>query len=364
MDSRLPFSHSYAEARRKFVAAAGARGLVVESHVLPGFRGIDGETLALDVVLADLAAADGVLVLTSATHGIEGYCGSGAQIGLMGDDVVMAAAQEARVAVLFVHAVNPHGFSYGRRVNEDNIDLNRNFRDFTAPIPVNAAYAQIHPLLIPDRWPPSPENEAAIAAYVAAHGAQAYQAALTGGQYAFSDGLFFGGTRAAWSNRIVRMVLQRHASGRRRVAWIDFHTALGPRGHGEKIYAGRDHPADLARARSWWGAEVTSFYDGSSTSAPIGGFVTSAGYDECPNAEFAAIALEYGTLALREVLEALRADHWLHNHPEAPAALRESIGQQMRDAFYVDADDWKEQVVVQARAAALSAIARLAGPPA
>jgi hypothetical protein len=121
---------------------------------------------------------------------------------------------------------------------------------------------------------------------------------------------------------------------------------------------------DLARARSWWGAEVTSFYDGSSTSALIAGFVTSAAYDECPGAEFTAIALEYGTIPLLQVLQALRADHWLHLHPDAPAALRATIRQQMRDAFYVDADDWKAQVYAQARDAVRTAVARLSTHPA
>ena len=362
MNPLSQFSQSYAEARRKFIAAAGARHLAVETHVLPERHGTSGEALAMDVALLGPPDADAVLVLTSATHGIEGYCGSGAQIGLMHDEGFVGAVQEARVAVLLVHAVNPHGFSYGRRVNEDNVDLNRNFRDFTVPAPANAAYAEVHPLLIPETWPPAPENEAAIGAYIAAHGERAYQAALTGGQHEFPDGLFFCGTHAAWSNRTVRSVLRRHASSRRRVAWIDFHTALGPRGHGEKIYNGHDRPADLARARSWWGADVTSFYDGSSTSAPIAGFVTSAGYDECPGAEFTAIALEYGTVPLLQVLQALRADHWLHNHPEAPAARRAPIRQQMRDAFHIDADDWKEQVYAQARDAALAAIKRLARP--
>ncbi len=37
----------------------------------------------------------------------------------------------------------------------------------------------------------------------------------------------------------------RSASG-----WIDFHTGLGPRGHGEKIYAGRDDAADIARTKA------------------------------------------------------------------------------------------------------------------
>jgi hypothetical protein len=359
MDPVPHFAATYAEARNRFVEAARERHLDVETHVLPNRRGADGETLAMDVALLGPPDAANVLVLTSATHGIEGHCGSGAQVGLLHDEDFLRAVNEARVAVLFVHAVNPHGFSFGRRVNEDNVDLNRNFRDFTVPAPVNAAYAEVHAWLIPATWPPPAENEAAIGAYIAAHGERAFQAALTGGQYAFPDGLFYGGRQAAWSNRSLRAVLRRHAAGCRRIGWIDFHTALGPRGHGEKIYAGRDRAADLARARSWWGAEVTSFYDGSSTSAKIGGLVTNAGYEECPNAEFTAIGLEYGTVPLRQVFAALRADHWLHRHPDAPVALRRDIRQQMREAFYIDATDWKEQVYGQARTAALQALAHL-----
>ncbi len=36
-----------------------------------------------------------------------------------------------------LHALNPYGFSHLRRANEDNADLNRNFVDFAAPLPVN-----------------------------------------------------------------------------------------------------------------------------------------------------------------------------------------------------------------------------------
>ena len=42
------FSQTYAEARAKFLAAAKARGLAVESHVHPSARGVDGEELAVD----------------------------------------------------------------------------------------------------------------------------------------------------------------------------------------------------------------------------------------------------------------------------------------------------------------------------
>ena len=117
------------------------------------------------------------------------------------DEEFLRAVRAGRVAVLLVHAVNPHGFSYGRRVNEDNVDLNRNFRDFALPAPANAGYADVHPMLLPATWPPPKENEAAIGAYIARDGERAFQAALTGGQYTFPDGLFFGGAGATWSNR-------------------------------------------------------------------------------------------------------------------------------------------------------------------
>ena len=73
-----------------------------------------------------------------------------------------------------------------------------------------------------------------------------------------------------------------------------------------------------------------------------------------------AMALEYGTYPLEQTLQALRAGHWLHNHPEAPAKQREEIKRALRDTFYVDADDWKAMVYEQARDACLQAIAQLA----
>ena len=38
-----------------------------------------------------------------------------------------------RSARYFIHALNPFGFAWLRRVNEDNVDLNRNFQDFLSP---------------------------------------------------------------------------------------------------------------------------------------------------------------------------------------------------------------------------------------
>ena len=357
------FSPRYAEARQKFLAGCAAAGLAVESHAHP-LPGRDGEALAMDVALDGDADAERLLIVTSACHGVEGHCGSGVQVFALHDDEWRTKAKAQGVAVLYVHALNPHGFAHGRRVTQENVDLNRNFLDFSRPLPVNEAYAELHALLLPQEWPPTPENQVAMSAWIERHGATAYQAAVTRGQYEFDDGVFFGGKAPTWSNTTFRQVLRQHAASTRRLAWIDLHTGLGPNGLGERIFACRDDKAAYARANAWWGtpaAPVTSIYDGSSSSAFLTGLMWSAIYEECPDAEYTAIALEYGTEPIMEVTGALRADHWLHKHPEAPAELAASIRARMLAAFYTDTDAWRGQVISQARQAMFQAVDGLSG---
>jgi len=161
----------------------------------------------------------------------------------------------------------------------------------------------------------------------------------------------------------VRKVLREHVASRARFAWIDLHSGLGPMARGEKIYAGRDDSTGLERARACWGTDVTSFHDGSSVSAALSGAMYVAAYEECPGTEYTGIALEFGTLPLTEVFGALRADHWLHNHPEAPAQHRAAVNTAMRRAFYDETPQWQAAVVAQARDAAHSALAHLSDAP-
>ncbi len=352
------FSQSYAEARSKFLAAAAAAGLTVQSHTHP-MLGRDGETLAMDVARVGAADANALLLITSACHGVEGHCGSGVQNALLADAAWRAAAQAAGVAVLYVHALNPHGFSFGRRVTNEGVDLNRNFHDFAQPLPVNEGYEQIAQWLVPEHWPPGTEVEAGLAAYAAQHGERGLQAAISAGQYRHDRGLFYGGNGPTWSHLTLRRVLRQHARVCGRLAWIDLHTGLGPNGHGELIWAGADDAAAVARARRWWGPEVTSIYDGSSSSALLSGLMWNVLLEECAQAEYTGIALEYGTEPVAEVIGALRGDHWLYAHPESGAAQAAAIKKRMRDAFYTDSDAWKERIVEQGFSAARAALAGL-----
>ncbi len=358
MDAASHFSRSYAQARGRFLAAAEAAGLDVESHAHP-LLGRDGEALAMDVALQGARDAKALLIVSSGCHGVEGFCGSGVQHALLADADWHRRVGERGVAVLYLHALNPHGFSWWRRTTQENVDLNRNFHDFSQPLPANPDYDEIAALLVPHDWPPAADVEAALQRHVAARGLRAFQQAVTSGQHEHPEGIFYGGRNPTWSQVTLRHVLQEHGRRCERLGWIDLHTGLGPSGVGERIFAGRDDAAALARARGWWGAGITSIYDGSSTSAPLTGLMWTAVYDECPQAEYTGIALEYGTVPVMEVLDALRADQWLENHPEAGAAQREAIKQQVLAAFYTDTDAWKRAVLEQAFDAARQAVAGL-----
>ena len=360
MDAADFFARSYAEARGKFLAAAEATGLDVQSHRHP-LIGRDGEMLAMDVARCGDADAPALLVVSSGCHGVEGFCGSGVQNALLADAGFRAAAADAGVAVLHLHALNPWGFSWLRRTTHENVDLNRNWHDFSRPLPPNPGYDEIAHWLVPATWPPPPEAEAGLRTYAARQGERGLQTAVSAGQHAHPEGLFYGGRNPTWSQQTLRHVLRDHATRCRRLAWIDLHTGLGPSGHGERILACRDDAAALRRARTWWGPQVTSIYDGSSTSARLSGMMFAAAYEEAPQAEYTGIALEYGTLALDEVTDALRADQWLENHPEAPAAQHAAIKRRMLEAFYTDTDEWKRRIVEQGFEAARQAVAGLAG---
>ena len=78
-DIQSGFSKSYAQARQKFLSAAQAAGLTVDSNIHP-VKGRDGEELAMDVVFDGAPDAQRLLVISSACHGVEGYCGSGVQV--------------------------------------------------------------------------------------------------------------------------------------------------------------------------------------------------------------------------------------------------------------------------------------------
>ncbi|HLZ83278.1 MAG TPA: M14 family metallopeptidase [Caulobacteraceae bacterium] len=358
MNSADSFSATYAEARARFRAAAAAAGAGLEAVSHPE-RGRQGEDLATDVAWIGPRDAGRVLVTISGTHGAEGFCGSGAQLDWLARGE--AARLPTGVAALMIHAINPYGFSWLRRVTHENVDLNRNWVDFDAPLPANPGYDAIAEAAVPAEWTPEAQarSESALGAYVGAHGPGAFQQAISGGQFRHPGGLFYGGAAPSWSRRTQSAIFAEYLNQAARVGIIDYHTGLGPWGYGERIVTDAMDSPGFARARAWWGAAITSPSGGTSTSARITGDGLEAAPRLVPHAEVTGMAMEIGTRSLAEVLLALRADAWLHAHADPLSPEAEPIKAKVREAFYGDADDWKGMVAGQSLVAVRQAIAGL-----
>src|SRR5260221_10870458 len=99
MNSADSFSADYAQARSRFVEAAASAGGALERLTNPN-RGPDGGDLSTDVAWFGPKDAERVLVMVSATHGVEGFCGSGAQVDWLRRGE--AATLPAGIAVLLI----------------------------------------------------------------------------------------------------------------------------------------------------------------------------------------------------------------------------------------------------------------------
>jgi len=255
-------------------------------------------------------------------------------------------ALPADAGAMLIHALNPFGFAWLRRVNEANVDLNRNFQNFSESLPSSAGYESFHEYLVPQEWEGDQRAvaDAALQKCIMTNGLKTFQAELTKGQYTRPNGLFYGGREPSWSNRVLREILaDKVPETVKRLAVLDFHTGLGNPGFGEPIYVGPTSEG-YEIAKKWYGEEVKSTMQGTSVSAAITGSVADAFPRSSPARETVYLALEFGTVSSMEVLSALRADHWLHAVPNRDSPLRDKIMCQTRDAFYLDFSWWKAAV--------------------
>jgi hypothetical protein len=337
------FPESFAQGRARFREAAQSAGARISSHANPA-TGPSGEALSTETAWLGPSDAGRLLLGMAGTHGAEGFCGSGIQTGWLETGVFTRLP--ADTAVLLVHAINPYGFAWVRRVNEDNIDLNRNFIDHAHPAPDSPRYRALRDAICPRDW--STESEAGVrrqfTVYAAEHGTMALQEAIMRGQYFDAQGVCYGGTGDSWSNRTLRAILEPHAGHVRNFAFIDLHTGLGPYGYGEIISNHLAGDSDNERVQLWYGTEATSANDGSSTSTLISGDIHIGVQQSLPRAEGTGITLEYGTVPSGEMMNAIRADNWLHVHGNLDSAQGREIKAEIRAAFYPEKDDWKDMV--------------------
>lgn len=353
------FAADYGDARNKFLTACSLKNAELRRFELSEKR-LHGQILTTDVALLGAHDAPQILVVISATHGVEGFAGAAAQT----DFLRYATPVENNTAVLLIHALNPFGFANLRRANEDNIDLNRNFIDFDA-VPVNAAYRQLADALLP-----ASRDDATLARcrqriddYRTVQGQQKFEQAVSGGQYEFPDGLFFGGAAPSWSRQTIETIIAEYnIPCFDRVAVIDIHSGLGPYGYGEII---SDHiPGSVSArlAKQWYGDSVTEPLSGTSTSVPKQGLLDYAWHRAFED-KGCYVTLEFGTYPVADMFATLQEENYYwqqFQRGEISERQMRLVGSRLQHFFYPGKRDWQEMVLFRSRQVIAQALAGLA----
>jgi hypothetical protein len=222
------YSADYFSARDRFLAASTRLGL--EHHALqihaPSPR--QDEPLTIDVTVLGVERPKSAIVVSSGVHGVEGLFGSAVQSAFL-EQVALGWQPPLGTAMVFLHAINPFGFAWRRRFNEDNVDLNRNFllaeEKYSGSPPLSGAFRSV-------MKPSRPKTRfgfwtARMALLALRHGIQSFWETLPVGQYDYPDWLYYGGGRPTQSSQALRCFLPTLLEDAEEVVHLDFHTGLG-----------------------------------------------------------------------------------------------------------------------------------------
>lgn len=344
------FQPTYADCREQFLTHARAHGATLTSYPIPA-SGPHGEALTVDTAHIGAEQAAQVLIILSGTHGVEGFAGSACQQQCLAEDFAPASLP-ADAAVVFVHAVNPFGFAWSRRANENNVDINRNFRDPGTPPPPRPEYVALNHIINPTAC--SDEADAAFmeaALAVAEEKGMAHlQAVLSNGQYECPEGVYYGGREMEESIQVLRRICRAHAAGAERALLVDFHTGLGQSGEYTILTEHeRETPAYAFVEQTFAAGRVESTVGGDSISAELCGELGRGLVAEFTDVELISSACEFGTIAPAQVFQALRHENWLFHHGDRESAQGQAILRAIREAFCPDTDEWRTKILAGGR---------------
>jgi hypothetical protein len=354
MSQFFPAQPGYRQLRERFLKAATAVGATLSEYAHP-LPGPFGEALFTDVAWLGPADARRVLVALSGTHGVEGYYGSDCQSRWL--ESLKGRALPEGVAVLMIHLINPWGTAWMRRVNEDNLDQNRNYLNFDKALPDNSAYDHVHPIYACEqlRGPLRDRADALFAAAIAQKGWSGLMSVVEAGQYRFADGLFYGGSGPSWSNRTLRGIVEQHLRDVDVATCFDLHTGAGDYGHPMLMSIVESAYPALEDAKALFGPWLFTLITGAHQISETGVAATSTGYtsqmllDALPGVHLMPFVIECGTYPGEIVHGHLRDDHWLHLHGDPLDETGRRIKQGLLEQFYPTDPDWQEVVWVRTR---------------
>ncbi|MGE6697301.1 DUF2817 domain-containing protein [Hyphomonas sp. NPDC076900] len=358
------FPDSYAEGRSRFLRACRLADAEIQSHTHPSLYGPAGEALAIDSAWVGRPDARNILFVSCGTHGLEAAAGAATIVQWL--ETQGPASLSRSTAILFVHAVNPYGWAYARRGNEDGIDLNRNFIDHSASLPHNAAYSELHSLIMK-----TSAAQLSLAEFsedfqeFCANRSNSYALnGITSGQYQHQNGLSFGGLAPSWSRQILERIVRTYLVSTQKILHIDWHTGIGP--FSQPFFILDDTPSSEAYrlASSWWPSHTIHCDDVvAGTSIKYHGLLSEGLKTELARhspAHMISLTVEWGTYEVDRMLEALVIDNWLaHRSSGSGPEFVHDAQERLKQLFCPSDTVWRQSVLLKSQDIYRDALAAL-----
>jgi len=338
------FSPDFVTARSRFrEAVAGQHGRL--DILKPGSRGPGGEDLTIDIGWFGALSPNRVLVHSSGLHGVEGFAGSAIQLQWLMEGI---PALPGDAAIVIVHVLNPYGCAWIRRVNENNVDLNRNFR---APgdegADLGRDYLTLDAFLNPQSVPCRDLFYARAAWLVLRYGMSNLRQAVAGGQCIKSKGLFYGGTKLEPGPELYQGYLKEKLARASWIVAIDVHTGLGRYGEDTLLVdAAKERARVNLTMRKTFG-ERTQLPDNENIAYRVRGAQHDMYYRLFPQSDVHFATQEFGTIHALRVLAALRAENRWHHY--GPGTSDHPSKRQLMEVFCPHDEAWREKVLRRGR---------------
>lgn len=357
-ESREAFLRN-AEELKKLVPALELRSVAVQSERA---QGLFTDSIYLP---APSGKKKRLLILVSGMHGIEGFVGSALQNKFLANEY--GQLQDPDLGVLVIHAMNPYGFQFGRRVTEHNVDLNRNFdTDKNLFALKNDGYEKVRTLLNPTSKADSGFSSRAkyyVSAGVAIvqHSMDSLRRAVLKGQYQFPDGIYYGGKDFEPQKLWLEKELLDRAAGYEEVLLIDLHTGYGERGQ-LHLFADRSDALDADYLQRIFAGQNLDYGQKKDFYEVTGGLVVFAAKLLQGKTKFAGIVFEFGTLNSQKTLGSLDSiyrmskENQLSLHGAQSTEDEENIRGLFLEMFYPSSPEWRASVADQFRTAVLTAL--------
>ena len=298
-----------------------------------------------------------LIVVISGTHGVEGYVGSALQSWLIDQKLSKSPMSEADF--LFLHALNPVGFKYNRRTDQDNIDLNRNFlidpKDFSS---TNENYKKINDFLNPPTiGGPVKFFDKTLFIFksigqIVLNGYSTLRNSILIGQYEFERGLFFGGFRYQNQKNIIDDIISEYFSNYRGVVVLDLHTGYGETNK-MHILSVADSDKKKKEISNFFQSDIEFVNKSKDFYKAKGDLMSYMASFEKPNMEVNGVVFEFGTMNSQTVLgsiESLRRmvlENQFYYRPSFQDSDNEQVQKLFLDMFNPQDENFRKSAVRQ-----------------